>query len=341
MAYADSRSLTVCSPTAPAASAGWKRELARWGFKLPPELVRSARPAVARRFVEFFACRIRNRNTRLAYAHAVARFLGDMAARGVRDLARIRPTMVAAYVERLEEELAAPSVKQHLAAIRMLFDWLVITGALIRNPAASVRGPKFFVKRGKTPALSAGQARKLLDSIDTSTVVGLRDRAIIALMLYGFARVGAVVGMRVEDCYADGCGWWSRLHEKGGKRHVVPAHHKAKAYVDTYLEAAGIGDDIRDPLFRATRGRSKALTPGPLTRSDVLRMVKRRARTAGLPSTISCHAFRATAITVYLANGGSIEHAQAFAAHESARTTRLYDRRDDKLNPEEIERIAI
>lgn len=121
------------------------------------ELVRSARPAVAHRFVEFFACRICNRNTRLAYAHAVARFLGDMATRGVRDLARIRPTMVAAYVERLEEELAAPSMKQHLAAIRMLFDWLVITGALIRNPAVTVRGPKFFVTRGKTPVLSAGQ----------------------------------------------------------------------------------------------------------------------------------------------------------------------------------------
>jgi integrase/recombinase XerD len=291
--------------------------------------------------VEFFACRIRNRNTRVAYAHAVARFFEALAAQRVRDLHRIRPTTVAAYIDQLEQVLAKPSVKQHLAAIRMLFDWLVIGGALAKNPAASVRGPKFVVKRGTTPVLNAQQARQLLDAIDTSHVVGLRDRALIALMLFSFARVGAVVAMKVEDYYLDGWGWWFRLHEKGGKRHVVPVHHTAKAYLDAYLTEAGIGQQIRRPLFRATRGRTRILTDRPLTRIDVLRMVKRRARDAALAVPVSCHAFRATAITLYLEAGGTIDHAQAFAAHETARTTRLYDRRNDKLAPEEIERITI
>jgi len=340
MPYASSRSLTVYSSPARVAPAAWKRELARWGFKLPPELVRSARPAVARRFVEFFACRIRNRNTRLAYAHAVSRFLNELTERGVHDLARIRPTMVATYIEELGDELAPPSVKQHLAAIRTLFDWLVMGGALTRNPAASVRGPKFVVKRGGTPVLRADQARQLFDSIDASTVVGLRDRAIIAIMLFGFARVSAVVAMKVEDYYPDGSGWWFRFHEKGGKEHVVPVHRAAKVLLDHYLEATGICDEPTGPLFRATRGRTRVLGNGALTRSDVFRMVKRRAKAAGLPRTTCCHAFRATAITVYLANGGTIENAQAFAAHESSRTTRLYDRRKDELTLAEIERIV-
>ncbi len=131
------------------------------------------------------------------------------------------------------------------------------------------------------------------------------------------------------------------MNDKRGKRHVVPVHHTAKEYLDCYLEAAGIRTETRTPLFRATIARTRVLTTRPLMRTDVLRMVKRRGRDAALPVPVSCHAFRATAITLYLAGGGTLDHAQAFAAHETARTTRLYDRRNDKLVPEEIERIAI
>jgi integrase len=223
----------------------------------------------------------------------------------------------------------------------MLFDWLVVGQVLPMNPAASVRGPKHIVKRGKTPVLSAEDARKLLDSIDITSVVGLRDRALIAVMVYSFARVGAVVGMRVEDFYQNGRRSWFRLHEKGGKFHEVPAHHNAEAYLDAYLEAAGIAQDKKTPLFRSTRAKTKQLTPNGLTRTDALRMVKRRARAAGLPAAVCCHTFRATGITAYLENGGTIENAQAIAAHESPRTTKLYDRTSDTLTLDEIERIAI
>jgi integrase len=146
--------------------------------------------------------------------------------------------------------------------------------------------------------------------------------------------------MRVEDYYPTGKRWWFRLHEKGGKRHEVPAHHNAEAYVDAYLGAAGISDDPKGPLFR-TLGRNRELTRSRMNRVDVLRMIYRRAAAAGLDGRVCCHTFRATGITAYLENGGTIEKAQQIAAHESPRTTKLYDRTKDELTLDEIERIAI
>jgi hypothetical protein len=138
------------------------------------------------------------------------------------------------------------------------------------NPAHAVRGPKHVVKTGKTTVLDADQARKLLDSIDTSTVVGLRDRALISIMTFAFARIGAVVSMRVEDYYPKGKRWWVRLHEKGGKRHEMPARHNLEAYLDAYIEAAGIRDGGKAPLFRSAAGRTGMLTETPMNRVDVI-----------------------------------------------------------------------
>jgi site-specific recombinase XerD len=306
---------------------------------LVPAVVAGAGEHASKRFVEFFTANIRNPNTRAAYARSVGAFFLWLEERGIR-LEDVEPIVVAAYVEELGRRMSAPTVKQSLAAIRMLFDWMVIGQVLPMNPASSVRGPKHVVKRGKTPVLTADQARQLLDAIDTSDVIGLRDRALIGVMVYSFARVSATVGMRVEDYFPTGKRWWFRLHEKGGKRHEVPAHHNAEAYVDAYIEAAGIGDDKKGPLFR-TIGRNRLLTRTSMHRSDVLRMVYRRAKAAGLDVHACCHTFRATGITAYLENGGTIEKAQQIAAHESPRTTKLYDRTNDELTLDEIERIAI
>lgn len=312
-------------------------KLTRAGLDSLPALIARAGEKAAWRFVEFFAANIRNKNTRAAYAYAVVQFFDWCESRRLA-LSDLRPAVIAAYIE--QHPGSAPTVKQHLAAIRMLFDWLVIGQIVPMNPAASVRGPKHVVKVGKTPVLKADQARQLIDSIDIGTVVGLRDRAILGVMCYTFARVTATAGMKVEDYYQSGKRWWIRLHEKGGKRHEVPAHHNAEAYLDAYITAAGIGDQKRSPLFR-TIDRYRQITERPISRTDVLRMVKRRADDAGLPSSTCCHTFRATGITAYLENGGSIENAQAIAAHESPRTTKLYDRTGDEITLDEIERISI
>lgn len=312
-----------------------------------PAIVRDAGDRAAWRFLEFFTANIRNKNTRAAYARAVRLFCEWLEDRGIHDLNRVNPVIIAAYVEKLTDERSRPTVKQHLAAIRMLFDFLVTGGILPFNPGSSVRGPKHVVKRGKTPVLSAAEARQLLDSIPIALeeglpdIVGLRDRALIGVMVFSFARVGAAVSMKVEDYFSQGRRAWFRLHEKGGKRHDVPAHHNAEAYVDAYLDVAGLKDEKRSPLFRTTRARTRILTEQAMTRNDALRMIKRRAKAAGLSAAVCCHTFRATGITAYLENGGTIENAQAIAAHESPRTTKLYDRTSDELTLDEIERISI
>jgi site-specific recombinase XerC len=216
-----------------------------------PAIVAAAGDKAARRFLEFFAVTIENPNTREAYYRACRRFFAWTDARGLKELVDIEPMHVAAYIKSMGAGFEKPSVKQHLAAIRMLFDWLVVGQVVATNPAHAVRGPKHVVKRGKTPVLTASQARQLLDSIDVSTVVGLRDRALIALMAFSFARVSAATAMRVEDYFATGKRWWVRLHEKGGKLHEMPAHHNLEAYLDAYLLAAGISEFKKTPLFRS------------------------------------------------------------------------------------------
>jgi site-specific recombinase XerD len=315
-----------------------QRDLSRAGFENLPAIIKRAGVAASWRFVEFFTATIRNKNTRAAYAQAIAQFFAWCEAHRVETLDQLKPVVIAAYIE--QHPAAAPTVKQHLAAIRMLCDWLVTGQIIPMNPASSVRGPKHVVKRGKTPVLTADEARTLIDSIKTDSIVGLRDRALIGLMCYTFARVSAVVHMRVEDYYQNGKRWWVRLHEKGGKQHDVPAHHNAEAYLDAYLDAASIWDEKKSPLFRSV-DRRRELTQNSMARQDVLRMVKRRATEAGLPYSTCCHTFRATGITAYLENGGTIENAQAIAAHESPRTTKLYDRTSDEITLDEVERIAI
>jgi integrase len=216
----------------------------------------------------------------------------------------------------------------------MLFDWLIIGQVLAVNPAHAVRGPKHVVRRGKTPVLTEEQARHLLDSMDVTTLVGLCDRALIGVMIYSFARIGAVVAMRVEDYYASGKRWWLRRHE-------MPAHHKLEQFLDEYLAAARIREVGKIPLFRSAAGRTGMLTNRPMHRVDAYQMVRRRTAEAGLKGKLGCHVSRATGITVYLEAGGSLENAQAMAAHESPRTTKLYDRTGDEITLDEVERITI
>jgi site-specific recombinase XerD len=319
-----------------------------------PAVITAEGPEASERFFTFFTDNIRNPNTREAYLRNARRFFHWCDKRRL-TLKDIRSFHVSAYIEELSLELEAPSVKQHLAAIRMLFDWLILGHIVTINPAQAVRGPKHVVKKGKTPVLSEDEARDLLESIpvmeidkrtglpdpERPNLVGLRDRALIAVCLYSLARIEAALGMDVEDYYPQGKRWWFRLHEKGGKRHGMPAHHKVEEYVDAYLDVAKLWEKKQEPIFRSAIGKTKQLSAKRMTRHAALKMIQRSAKKAGLLTAICCHSFRATGITNYLEHGGTLEKAQAMAAHESPKTTKLYDRTADAITLDEVERIAI
>ena len=298
---------------------------------LVPTLIADAGDLAAWRYVEFFTANIRNANTRRAYARACTTFFAWCDERGL-TLTTIRPHDVATYIETRGLTHSAPDVKQQLAAVRMLFDWL-ITGQIVPvNPAAAVRGPKHVVKTGKTAVLDAKEWRKLIDFIPTDTLRDRRDRALIATLTYSFARINAALKMKVEDLRPKGAGWQVRLHEKGGKHHEMPCHHALAEELRAYIDAAGIAEDRKGYLFRTAPGHNAAvLLEKPMAQADAWRMIRRRAVAASINAPIGNHSFRATGITAYLANGGALEHAQEMAAHESPRTTKLYDRTKERL----------
>ncbi len=306
-----------------------------------PSIVAAAGDDAQLRFLEFFAASIRNPHTRRAYAGAVGEFLAWCEGRGVASIAAVQPLHVAAYVEALSRAKSAPTTKLRLAAIRRLFDWLVVGQVIAHNPATSVRGPSHVVKRGKTPVLAPEEARHLLDSIDVTTPAGLRDRALIGLMVFSFARVGAALGMRVEDAFTQNRRLWLRLHEKGGKIHEMPCHHALEDYLHAYIDRCGLAGDPKGPLFRTIGRGTRRLTRNPLPQASAHAMICRRATAAGIETTIGNHTFRATGITAYLKNGGQLETAAAMANHASTRTTQLYDRRADEVSLDEIERVRI
>jgi site-specific recombinase XerD len=306
-----------------------------------PALIADLGEQASWRYVEFFTANINNENTRRAYARACGRFFAWCEDRGL-TLTAIRPFDVAAWVKELQETHGAPGVKQQLAAVRMLFDWLITGQVLPMNPAAAVRGPKHVVKTGKTPVLDAAHWRKLIDSIPTETVRDLRDRALIATLTYSFARITAALTMKVEDLRPQGAGWRLRLHEKGGKHHEMPCHHALSEALHAYIAAAGLAEDARVGCFRTSpRHAATVLTEQPMNHADAWRMIRRRAAAAGIHAPIGNHSFRATGITAYLTNGGALEHAQEMAAHESPRTTKLYDRTKERLTQDEVERIRL
>ena len=306
-----------------------------------PALIADCGEDAGWRYVEFFTANIRNPNTRRAYARACARFFAWCGDRGL-TLTTIRPFDVAAWVEQLQETHSAPGVKQQLAAVRMMFDWLITGQVMPMNSAAAVRGPRYVVKTGKTPVVDAVEWRKLIDSIPTETVRDLRDRALICTLTYSFARITAALKMKVGDLRPQGAGYRLRLHEKGGKHHEMPCHHALAEALHAYIAAAGIAEDKKDWLFRTSPGHNATLlTDYPMDQSAAWTMIRRRAVAAGIHAPIGNHSFRATGITAYLGNGGALEHAQAMAAHESPRTTKLYDRTKERLTQDEVERIRL
>lgn len=311
----------------------------------PPAIVERADKPAMFAYAEFFGAQVENENTHRAYRHAVDRFLVWCGDRDL-ELHEISPPVVGEYIRGLAttagKPASRPTRKLHLAGIRQFFDRLVLRHAVILSPAASVRGPRHQVTEGKTPAIGPDQARQVLQSVRTDTVVGLRDRAILGVLIYTAARAGAVAKLRVGDFYSDGRQRFFRFEEKGGKVRHIPARHDLEGYVFGYIRAAGIeeapGDDA---LFRTARGKTGGLTTTPMNGKDILRLVKRRFRRAGLPPNLTCHTFRATTITDLLEQGVSPDDVQHLAGHADPRTTRLYDRRRRQVTRNIVERISV
>ncbi len=261
---------------------------------LPP-VIADAGEAAARFTLEFFASRLPNANTRKAYGRAVFRFCAWCHAQAWA-CARSRP-----HLEGLDVSQA--SVKLTASALRHWLDYLTERGVLTQNPALSVRTARLVVTEGKTPVLERAQARKLFASLDSAAedghVLALRDRALFAVMLYGFVRVGAAVRMSVRDFDDSGEQAALVLHEKGGKERRIPCHHKAREFLRAHVAAAGFEPRAKGPLFQTAPGRSAKLSGEPMTIDGALRAVKRRCADAGLPASISNHSFRATGITLH------------------------------------------
>ncbi len=317
-----------------------------------PAVVAEAGSSARFAYDEFFAG-LDSPHTIRAYRAVVHRFLAHCESRGVR-LHEVTPGLVSEYIRTLEatqrdrgdpvaraEPASKPTRKLHLAAIRRFFDKAVERHAVVLNPAASVRGPRYSVAEGKTPAIDPKQARRLLASIDPGTPAGLRDRAVIATLIFTAARVGAVAKLTRGDFHTDGRQFYLRLDEKGGKRRTIPCRTDLQQHIEEYL-ASGQALDDRSPLFRSVRARSGELTHRPMSANDMLRMVKRRLLAAGLPaSQFACHSFRAGTATNLLDQGVELADVQFLLGHSDPRTTKLYDRRGLSVTRNIVERIAI
>jgi len=311
-----------------------------------PAVISLAGATASKRFFEFFTVTIRNEHTRSNYFRACRVFFEWCAERGLA-LEAIEPIHVAAYIESRARSdnpkwrLSKLSIKQHTSALRMMFSYFVEKGVLTYNPAREVRTEKVRRAVGTTPAFETEDVEALLQSFDTSSLIGLRDRALVATMAFAFSRISAIVDLRIKDYIQQGRRASLRTRGKGGVEVDIPVHHLLAEYLDIYIDKAGLADDKDSFLFRSTRGRSKALTSKPMTRNDAWRMVQRRLNNAGIGGGVGfgCHSFRATCGTNFLANGGQLETCQMLMGHADSRTTKLYDRRALQPTLADIERI--
>ena len=302
------------------------------------------RPNAGFAWEEFFQGEIANPHTRKNYIHAVRKFLA-WAETARLELLDITPGEVGTYFQELD--VAVPTKKLHLAALRKFFDRLVNRHVIVINPAATVRAERYSVVEGKTPEIQRKQAETLIKSIETTydveseirpDLVGLRDRAILAVLVFTAARVGAVAKLTFKNLRHDGTSTRSGSRRKAAS----PARSRSapisrRSCSPTFRPPASADG----PLFRTAAGKTKTLTGNPMTAIDICRMMKRRLKAAGLPTDFSPHSFRVTTITDLLEHNTALEDVQHLAGHADPRTTRLYDRRRRKITRNIVERISI
>ena len=267
---------------------------------------------------EFFRASINNEHTRRAYARIVGRLLAWCELNGL-ELLQITPGLAGDYITQLEG--AATTKNQALAALRHFFDAMVTRHVVPLNSFASVRGIRHSVTEGKTTEISIDQARKLFHAIDTSSPVGLRDRAVLGVLAYTGARVGAVAKLRLSDYRNMGDQRALRFREKGGKDREIPVRHDLEGWLNEYVAAAGIGEDAKAAALFRSADKTKRLTSNAYGAHSMRQMMKRRLKDAGLPELFSPHSFRVTVVTDLLNQNVPLEDVQYLAGHSSPTTT--------------------
>ena len=298
----------------------------------------SARAKTAETFLELLGARVRNPNTRSAYQVAWRSFLAFCSDRQL-ELESVKAYHVGAWLD--QHPGSRSTQRQHLAAVRLLFDSLMMRGVVEYNPAARARPPRLVRESSHTPVFEEAEIVALLDSISSESLKDIRDKAIFSVLFYSWCRVSALVNLTVADYYERGGTRWLRFQEKRGKEHEVPVHSKAKEAVDLWLDQSLLASNSSAPLFPSFGKNRETIEQRRLDRRSVLKLVEKRAKASGILKRVCCHSFRATGVTEYMNSGGTIEIAQRIAGHTSPATTRIYDRSGDRLTLEEIERVQI
>jgi len=349
---------TSVGPSGKEAAIAMSNEIIKVDVK-PASLARADVPVViaehgdAARFAYFedFLAGIDNENTLKNYKRAVDRFLAHCESEGLA-LHQVMPTHVKSYIQGLTsnrtdrdgnpKKASKPMRLLHLTAIRQLFDHLVTRHAIVINPAASVKGPRHAVRKGKTPALSPQQAESVLWAISGDDIVTARDRAAIGVLVWTARRASAVANLKLGDYYTDGNRWFLRFDDKGGEVFDIPVRHDLQEFLNAYIDAAGLAGEPEDaPLFRTAYKRTKQLTPKSMNGKDLYYMAKRRFADAGLPSKFTTHTFRSTVATDLLKQGVALDVVQNFLGHKDPRTTQLYDQRQHEVSQNVVERISV
>jgi site-specific recombinase XerD len=246
----------------------------------------------------------------------------------------------------------AAKKKGTLAALRRYFRLLVERHICLINPAAEAETERYEIVEGKTPEITDKQFRALLASVDTGTLVGLRDQLILKTLAYTGARVGAVAGLEREHYYESRDQWMLHFDEKRGKSREIPVAHDLEILFDEYLQQTGMQHERRkrDPktgdlepvyLFRTAVRRSGRLTKNPMTGNDIYRMMMRHASRAGLAAKFSPHSFRVAIATDLHDQGVPTDEIQTLLGHSDVRTTNLYKRNRRGVTRNLVERIRL
>ena len=273
--------------------------------------------------------------TREAYRRDVAHFLRFIGVTSPAQLRAIDHRAVIAWEAHLREhERQQPAtIRRRLSALSSLFSHLVRFGAAELNPVREIKRPEINRREGKTLAFSRSQSRTILDAPDPNTLIGLRDRAILAVGLQVGFRRSEIANLRVRDLHQNrgfDSLWVTR---KRNKRDSVAIHPQVARRIHDYLTAAGHGDDLDGSIFRPIRSNQRRHDPRrPLSSDEINRISHKYARHAGLTRGYSAHSMRATFITTALENGANLEDVQRDVGHAEPSTTKLYDRRGH--NPE-------